>query len=96
MSNETNINNSPIELSDDELEAVAGGIDIFLSGSTFEQTDIFSAQRSSSRRNRFGRNALFKSSHISSSAFQFIGLGFNSVGDALSFVSGFARLFGRR
>ena len=96
MSKETNINKTPVELSQEELDAVAGGIDIFLSGSTFEQTDIFSAHRSSSRRNRFSRNSLFKSSYISSSAFQFIGLGFNSVSDALSFVSGFAKLFGRR
>ncbi|BAY64333.1 hypothetical protein NIES22_44290 [Calothrix brevissima NIES-22] len=94
MSNETNINNSPIELSPEELDAVSGGIDIYLSGSTFEQRDIFSANRRSSRRN--SRNSLFSSSYISSSAFQFIGLGFSSVSDALSFVSGFAKLFGRK
>ncbi|BAY20726.1 hypothetical protein NIES2100_04690 [Calothrix sp. NIES-2100] len=94
MSNETNINNTPVELSPEELDAVAGGIDIYLSGSTFEQRDIFSANRRSYRRN--SRNSIFQSSYISSSAFQFIGLGFNSVSDALSFVSGFAKLFGRR
>jgi hypothetical protein len=94
MSNEIDIN-VPVELSDAELEEVAGGIDIFLSGSTFEQRDIFAAHRRGSRRSRFSSSSIFRSSYISSSAFQFIGLGFNSVSDALSFVSGFAKLFGR-
>jgi len=95
MSNEKDINNAPIELSDEELNEVSGGIDIYLSGSMFEQKDIFSVQRSSSRRG-FGSNSIFKSSDISSAAFQVIGLGFNSVSDAMGFLQGFAKLFGRR
>ncbi|MDZ7961794.1 MAG: CTB family bacteriocin [Aulosira sp. DedQUE10] len=95
MANEKDINNAPIELSDEELDGVSGGVDIFLSGSMFEQRDIFSVQRSNSRR-RGGSNSIFKSSSISSSAFQLIGLGFGSASDALSFLQGFAKLFGRR
>ena len=95
-SNQLEYNHTPVELSAEELDAVAGGIDIYLSGSTFEQQDVFSASRFGSRRRRFGGSSLFRSSFISSSAFQMIGLGFNSVSDALSFVAGFARLFGRR
>lgn len=93
MPNETNIDNIPIELSDEELDGISGGIDIFLSGSSFQQRDIFSSQRRGSRRR--GRSSIFKSSFISSSAFQAVGLGFNSVSDALSFMGAFARLFGR-
>lgn len=85
---------NPVELSPEELDGIAGGINIFLSGSTFQQQNVFSANRTGSRR-RFGSSSLFRSSSISSSAFQMIGTGFSSVSDALSFVAGFARLFGR-
>ncbi|QIR35400.1 hypothetical protein HCG51_00645 [Tolypothrix sp. PCC 7910] len=92
MSKENDINNAPIELTEEELDAVSGGIDIYLSGSMFEQRDVFSARRNSRRRS----NNIFRSSSISSSAFQLVGLGFGSVGDAMSFLQGFAKLFGRR
>lgn len=95
MSNHKQDHN-PVELSAEELDAVSGGIDIYLSGSMFEQRDTFSGSRFSSRRRGFGGSSFFRSSFISSSAFQMIGLGFNSASDALSFVAGFARLFGRR
>lgn len=92
MSKENDINNAPIELTEEELDSVSGGIDIYLSGSMFEQRDVFSARRNSRRRS----SNLFRSSSISSSAFQLVGLGFGSVGDAMSFLQGFAKLFGRR
>ncbi|OUL19440.1 hypothetical protein BV378_32870 [Nostoc sp. RF31YmG] len=96
MSHEKVINNAPVELSNEELDQVSGGIDIFLSGSMFEQRDMLSSVRTSSRRRGFGSNSVFRSSYISSAAFQVIGLGFESVSDVMSFFSGFARLFGRR
>lgn len=97
MSNQIEHNHSPVELSAEELDAVAGGIDIYLSGATFQQQDIFAGSTTGSRRRRrgFGGSSFFRSSFISSSAFQMVGLGFSSVSDALSFVAGFARLFGR-
>jgi hypothetical protein len=96
MSDEINIDNVPVELSDEELDGISGGIDIYLSGSMFNRQDIFTRTRSSSRRRGFGSSSFAKSSNISSSAFQLIGLGFNSASDALSFVTEFGRLFGRR
>jgi hypothetical protein len=87
---------TPIELSQEQLDQISGGIDIFLSGSMFQQRDIFSSRRRGSRRRGFGSSSIFQSSYISSSAFQFIGLGFDSVSDAMGFVRGFMRLFGGR
>lgn len=92
MSNlEQNI--APIELSEEQLDQISGGIDIFLSASIFQQRNTFSYQRRGSRRRR--SSSFFQSSYISHSAFQFIGNGFDSVSDAMSFVRGFMRLFGR-
>jgi hypothetical protein len=97
MSDEINMDNVPVELSDEELDGIsAGGIDIFMSGSMFNRQDIFTRTRSSSRRKGFGSSSFSRSSNISSSAFQLIGLGFNSANDALGFVKEFGRLFGRR
>lgn len=86
-------NIAPIELSEEQLDQVSGGIDIFLSGSMFEQRNIFSSRHKNSRRRR--SSSFVQSSYISYSAFQFIGNGFDSVSDAMSFVRGFMRLFGR-
>ncbi|BAZ39315.1 hypothetical protein NIES4101_52670 [Calothrix sp. NIES-4101] len=96
MADEIDIDNTPVELSEEELDGISGGIDIYLSGSMFNQQDVFAGSRSGSRRRGFGRSSFFKSSSISSSAFQLIGLGFNSASDALGFVKEFGRLFGRR
>jgi hypothetical protein len=95
MSDDKDIDNTPIELSEEELDGISGGIDIYLSGSMFNQRDVFAGSRTSSRRRGFGRSSFSKSSNISSSAFQLIGLGFNSASDALGFVKEFGRLFGR-
>lgn len=94
MSNEIEQNTTPTELSEEQLDQIAGGVDIFLSGSIFQQRDVLSYRSRGSGARR--SSSFFRSSHISSVAFQFIGLGFDSVSDAMSFVRGFTRLFGWR
>ena len=94
MSNPIEQNTTAVELSEEQLDEIAGGVDIFLSGSIFQQRDTFSFRSRSSRRGR--RSSFFQSSYIFSATFQFIGLGFDSVSDAMSFVKGFAKLFGGR
>ncbi len=96
MSNEMDIDYTTVELSEQELEEIAGGISIFFSGSTFEKSDIFSAHRRNSSRGHSRSSSVFKSSHTLSSAFQLIGLGLNSPSDIMSFFSGLAAFFGRR
>lgn len=83
------INKTPIELSESELNNISGGIDILLSGSMFEQSEISSVQQTPSTSN-------FKSNYISSSAFQIGIFGTGSVNDAKSFFTGLVKLFGRR
>jgi hypothetical protein len=89
-----NIDSTPLELSQEELDGISGGISIFFSGSTFEGSSMFASQRRGSRR-RGGRSSTFGSSRTSSSAFQVIGLGLNSPADVMSFFSGLAGLFRR-
>ena len=96
MSNELDVNYTSVELTGQELEEVAGGIDIFMSGSVFENSEVMLAQNTSSNSSGSGTSSVFKSSHTFSSAFQFIGLGFNSMGDVMNVFSGLAKLFGRR
>lgn len=96
MSNEIDVNNTPVELSEEELEGIAGGINIFFSGSMFEKSDIFSAQRKGSKRRSMGTSSILKSSQVFSSAFQVIGLDLNSPNDIMSFFSGLAKLFRRK
>lgn len=86
--------NAIAELSEEQLDGIAGGVDIFLSGSMFEQRNIFSSRRRSWRSGR--SSSFFQSSYTSSTAFQIIGLGFDSVSDAMSFVMGFMKFFGGR
>ncbi|MBF2063078.1 MAG: hypothetical protein IGS39_01390 [Calothrix sp. C42_A2020_038] len=86
-------NPSPIELSQEELDGISGGISIFVSGSMFERRDVFAQQRKGSRRRG---SSVFASSHIFSSAFQIIGLGLNSPGDVMNFFRGIFGFFGRR
>jgi hypothetical protein len=90
---EKNIDSTPVELSQEELDGISGGISIFFSGSTFEGSNMFTSQRRGSRRR--GRSSTFGSSRTSSSAFQVIGLGLNSPADVMSFFSGLAGLFRR-
>lgn len=83
--------NSPIELVDEDLEDISGGIDISFSSSMFQKSSRSS--RSSRRRRR--REAAAQSSTVNSSAFQFTGLGFNSVSDVMSVLEGLSRFFNR-
>ncbi|MBD1858032.1 MULTISPECIES: hypothetical protein [Leptolyngbya] len=78
------------ELSEVELDQISGGIDIFLSGSFFDQQVNFSQRGRRRRKNSQG------SSSSLASAFQFAGSGFNSVEDVLAVLRGLANLFGRR
>lgn len=96
MFNQIDVNRTQIELSVQELEEVAGGIDIFMSGSVFENNEVVLAQNTSSNSSGAGTSSIFKSSHTFSSAFQFIGLGFNSTGDVMNVFGGLAKLFGRK
>ena len=89
MLNEGDINNTPIELSESELDDISGGIDIFLSGSMFEQTNIYSLQSTDSENKSTMSNSILKSSHTSSGAFQVAILGVDSVSDIASFFKGF-------
>lgn len=84
-------NTTPIELSEEQLEQVSGGIDIFISASSFEQTNTSSFPSTSFPPSK--NSSISQSSHISSSAFQIIGLGFDSASDVMSFVKGFMKFF---
>lgn len=95
MFNQIDVESTPIELSAQELEEVAGGVDIFMSGSVFENNEVVLAQNTNANSSGGGTNSIFKSSHTFSSAFQFIGLGFDS-GDMMNVFSGLAKLFGRK
>jgi hypothetical protein len=92
--NDVNTNHSPVELSQEELDGISGGISIFVSGSTFDRSDVFTQSRKSSRRR--SSNSIFRSSQISSSAFQIIGLGLNTSEDITNFFRGLFGFFGRR
>ena len=94
MTTEMNSNLAPVELSEQELAEVAGGIDIFLSGSMFEQSDVSLTQQTCA--GPASSTSAFKSSHTVSSAFQFIGLGFGSMSEVTDVFKSLAKLFGRR
>lgn len=79
-----------VELSEQELDDISGGVDIFLSGSMFEQNDALVGQQGC------GGAALAKTSSTASSTFQFIGLGFESNADVLGALEGVYKIFGRK
>lgn len=83
----------PLELTDQELDQISGGIDLMFSSTLFEQVDEFSAQAFDS--DCGSMESVSSSSRTAFSSLQFFGSGFESVGDALKFVSGLMRLFGR-
>jgi bacteriocin-like protein len=93
MSNSENPD-APIELSNEELAEISGGIDIIFSGSMFEQSDSLLIQDTCSSEST--NSSLTKSSRTSASTFQFVGLGFESVNDILAVFAGLAQLFGKR
>lgn len=78
------------ELSEQELDDISGGVDIFLSGSMFEQNEALVGQQGC------GGASLAKTSSTASSTFQFIGLGFESNGDVLDALEGVYKIFGRQ
>ena len=86
-------NNAPIELSESELDDVSGGIDIYFSGSMFEQRDISIANSTESGNMGAKNSSIIQSSHTSSSAFQFAILGIDSISDVFSLFRGFSRFF---
>jgi hypothetical protein len=88
-------NHSPVEMSQEELDGISGGISIFVSGSTFQRSDLFAQSRRRSRRGGSGVSS-FGSSQISSSAFQILGVGLKSSEDITAFFRGIFGFFGRR
>lgn len=81
-----------VELSDAELDTVAGGFDIAFSASTFEHSESETVSF-----NRAGRpRHQSRSSHRRSSSFQFVGTGFKSESEALSVLSGVSQLLGHQ
>ncbi|MCU0525602.1 MAG: hypothetical protein MUF72_12340 [Elainella sp. Prado103] len=88
-----NADSSPIELTEQELDQISGGIDLMFSSTLFEQVDEFSGQAIDS--DCGSMRSVSSSSRTSFSSWQFFGSGFESVGEALSFISGLMKLFGR-
>jgi hypothetical protein len=83
---------TPIELTLTELDEVSGGLDIFISGSMFEQSESILGQSGGCS---FPSSTLARTSNTSSGTFQFVGLGFESVGQIFAVFAGLSRLFGR-
>lgn len=92
-SNEMNSGIESVELSQQELDEVSGGIDLYFSSQMFEQIEEFSSQ--SIQSDSGSSSSVSQSSRTSFSSFQFFGSGFDSVGDALKFLKGITSLFGR-
>jgi hypothetical protein len=82
----------PVELTLTELDEVSGGLDIFISGSMFDQSESFLGQSGGCG---YPGSTLAKTSNTSSGSFQFVGLGFESVGQIFAVFAGLSRLFGR-
>jgi hypothetical protein len=80
---------APVELSEAELDEVAGGIDVVITGVLFEHE--FSMQQT--QNNSLSSTSFF--SRTSATVFQFVGTGFDSMKDVFSMLSSFSRLFGR-
>ncbi|OKH22236.1 hypothetical protein NIES593_13655 [Hydrococcus rivularis NIES-593] len=69
------------ELSEEELDAVAGGADIFFSSSFYEESATSIARQTTVTPEGSSSSFVFKSLHIITGAFQFIGLGLGSADD---------------
>ncbi|MFM7324347.1 MAG: hypothetical protein ACKO4L_05365 [Nodosilinea sp.] len=83
---------TPVELSPTELDEVSGGLDIFISGSMFDQSKGLLAQSGGSG---CPGSTLAQTSNTSSGNFQFAGLGFESLDQIFAVFAGLSRLFGR-
>ncbi|MCY6493882.1 bacteriocin [Leptolyngbya sp. GGD] len=79
-----------LELSEQELDQISGGISFFLSGSIFDQQISFTRRGRRKRGNSQGNSNTF------SSAFQFGGSGFSSIEDVLNILKNLSSFFGRR
>ena len=84
---------APIELSESELDDVSGGIDIYFSGSMFQQDNLSMMNSTESGDMGTRNSSIVQSSHTSSSAFQVAILGIDSMSDVFSFFKGFGRFF---
>lgn len=84
---------APIELSESELDDVSGGIDIYFSGSMFQQDNLSMMNSTESGDMGTRNSSIVQSSHTSSSAFQVAILGLDSMNDIFSFFKGFGRFF---
>ncbi|MEL6460868.1 MAG: CTB family bacteriocin [Cyanobacteria bacterium J06641_2] len=93
MSDNIEKNNAPIELSESELDDVSGGIDIYFSGSMFQQDNLSMMNSTESGDMGTKNSSIVQSSHTSSSAFQVAILGVDSMSDVFSFFKGFGRFF---
>ncbi len=82
----------PTELTLTELDDISGGLDIFISGSMFDQSESLLGQSGGCG---CPGSTLAKTSNTSSGTFQFAGLGFESVGQIFAVFAGLSRLFGR-
>ncbi|MGG6242407.1 hypothetical protein ACQ4N7_27655 [Nodosilinea sp. AN01ver1] len=81
-----------VELSPTELDEVSGGLDIFISGSMFDQSESMLGLSGGCG---CPGSTLAQTSNTSSGTFQFAGLGFESVGQIFAVFAGLSRLFGR-
>ncbi|MBD1874975.1 hypothetical protein H6F75_15920 [Nodosilinea sp. FACHB-131] len=81
-----------VELSLTELDEVSGGLDIFISGSIFDQSEGLLTQSGGCG---CPGSMPAKTSNTSSGTFQFAGLGFESVDQIFAVFAGLSRLFGR-
>lgn len=78
----------PIELSSEELEAIAGGIDVTFTALSFSASEMFSEQQIAAD----AENSMSMTSSFSFSVFQFTG-SFRSIGSAMKFINGLSKLF---
>ncbi len=79
MSDEMEQPSKPIELSEEELDAIAGGRDISLSFSFFKETDVFSSQTTTTDQHGSSVNSVFASRNIVSYTFQAVGLNVSNI-----------------
>lgn len=83
----------PTELSAADLDQVSGGLDLMISGSFFDQSEM-SATQTGGCGCGVGSSSL-STSNTSSGTFQIAGLGFESMNEIFAVFAGLSRLFGR-
>ncbi|MGB5973108.1 MAG: CTB family bacteriocin [Nodosilinea sp.] len=83
----------PTELSVDDLDQVSGGLDLMISGSFFDQSEMSATQTGGCGCG--GGSSSLTTSNTSSGTFQIVGLGFESMNEIFAVFAGLSRLFGR-